>query len=286
MASSLPLHYLGAKADSTTERYSRAFEKFRVLAASYKEISVLPTNFLHVATYLEFLLQSNLSYSALEAAVYGIRWAHDLFGLSNPCDSNLVKGTLKSAKRSLSRPIVKKEPVTPDMVFSICQKFASANANLSDLRTAAICVTAFARFLRFNELANLRCCDVNFCKDKYVELFIAKSKTDIYRNGNVVMLNRYIQAAGIDFSSNLMFFRSLHFVKSNASYTLRSTGISYTRSREVVLHAFSQLVYSASAVLDQGALPPLRMRVLMIGYLSAMDVGVQTKPRTVTLKII
>ena len=175
----------------------------------------------------------------------------------NPCDSNLVKGILESAKRSLSTPIVKKEPVTPDMVLSICQKFASANANLSDLRTAAICVTAFAGFLHFNKLANLRCCDVKFCKDKYVELFIAKSKTDIYRNGNVVMLaktghitcpynllNRYIQAAGIDFSSNLMFFRSLHFVKSNASYTLRSTGISYTRTREVVLHAFSQLGYS------------------------------------------
>ena len=119
--------------------------------------------FLHVATYLEFLLQSNSSYSALEAAVYGIRWAHDFFGLSNPCDSNLVKGILESAKRSLSRPIVKKEPVTPDMVFSTCQKLASANANLSDLRTAAICVTAFAGFLRFNELANLRCCDVKFC---------------------------------------------------------------------------------------------------------------------------
>ena len=41
-----------------------------------------------------------------------------------------------------------------------------------------------------------------------------------------------------------MFFRSLHFVKSNASYTLRSTDISYTRTREVVLHAFPQLGYS------------------------------------------
>ena len=50
LASSLPLRCLGAKADSTTERYSRAFEKFRVWAASYKEISVLPTNVLHVLT--------------------------------------------------------------------------------------------------------------------------------------------------------------------------------------------------------------------------------------------
>ena len=100
-------------------------------------------------------------------------------------------------------------------------KFASGNANLSNLRTAAICVTAFARFLGFNDLANLSCCDVKFCKDKYVELFITKSKTDICRNGIVVtlvktghitrpytLLNRYVHAAGIDFSSNLMFFRS------------------------------------------------------------------------------
>ena len=259
LTSCLPLCCLGAKVDSTTERYSRAFEKVRVWAASYKEISVLPSDYFSVATYLEFLLQRNSSYSALEAAVYGIRWAHELYGLSNPCDCSLVKGVLESAKRSLSRPIVKKEPVNPDMIFSVCQKYASDNATLSDLRTAAICVTAYAGFLQFNELAYLRCCDVKFCEDKYVQLFIAKSKTDIYRGGNFVvlaktghitcpysLLNRYIQAAGIDLSSDLRFFRSLHFVKSKASYTLRRTGMSYTRTREVDLDAFSQLEFCAN----------------------------------------
>ena len=51
----VPLRCLGAKADSTTERYSRAFEKFRVWAAGYKKISVLPSNYLSVATYLEIM---------------------------------------------------------------------------------------------------------------------------------------------------------------------------------------------------------------------------------------
>ena len=55
------------------------------------------------------------------------------------------------------------------MIFSVCQKFASDNANLSDLRTAAICVTAYAVFLCFNELAYLRCCDAKFWEDKYVQ---------------------------------------------------------------------------------------------------------------------
>ena len=70
LASCLPSRCLGAKADSTTERYSRAFDKFWLWAASYNEISVLPSNYLSVAIYLEFLLQSNSSYSALEAALY------------------------------------------------------------------------------------------------------------------------------------------------------------------------------------------------------------------------
>ena len=34
--------------------------------------------------------------------------------------------------------------------------------------TAAICVTAYVGFLRFNELGYLRCCDVTFCDEKYI----------------------------------------------------------------------------------------------------------------------
>ena len=34
---------------------------------------------------------------------------------------------------------------------------------------------------------------------------------------------------------------NLLFVRSKASYTLSSTGVSYTRAREIVLDAFSQL---------------------------------------------
>ena len=73
-------------------------------------------------------------------------------------------------------------------------------------------------FLRLNELGFLRCCDVRFCDGKYVELFIAKSKADIYGNGNVVvlaktghitcpfsLLSKYVQVANIALSSILHF---------------------------------------------------------------------------------
>ena len=89
---------------------------------------------------------------------------------------------LEAAKRGLAKPVSKKEPVTPAMILDICNRFAGPNANLSDLRLATICVTAYTAFLRYNELASLRCCDVSFC-DSFVKIYVYKSKTDVYRDG-------------------------------------------------------------------------------------------------------
>lgn len=57
------------------------------------------------------------------------------------------------------------------------------------------------------------------------------------------MLYRYVCAANLDLSSSLPFFRSLHFHKATSTYSLRSTGMSYTRTREIVLQAFAELGY-------------------------------------------
>lgn len=58
------------------------------------------------------------------------------------------------------------------------------------------------------------------------------------------MLYRYVHAANLELSqSSLPFFRSLHFHKLTSPYGLRSTGMSYTRTREIVLRAFAELGY-------------------------------------------
>ena len=162
LAADLPLRTIEAKAPSTTDRYSRAFQKFREWSSPYNEVVCLPTDEISVALYLESLIQGGSPYSSLESACYGINWAHNLYGFQSPCDSKLVKNVLEAAKRSLAEPVSKKEPVTPAMIVDICNTFAGPDANLSDLRLATICVTAYTAFLRFNELASLRCCDVSF----------------------------------------------------------------------------------------------------------------------------
>ena len=167
---------------------------------------------------------------------------------------SVIPNWLRTCSRQLKeKPVSKKEPVTPAMILDICNRFAGPNANLSDLPLATICVTAYSAFLRYNELASLRCCDVSFC-DSFVKIYVYKSKTDVYGDGAYVLLartvscpfnllRRYVSAANLDLSSSLPFFRSLYFHKANFTYSLRSMGVSYSRTREIVLQAFVELGY-------------------------------------------
>ena len=163
---------------------------------------------------------------------------------------------LKAAKRGLAKPVAKKEPVTPSMILDICNRFAGPNANLSDLRLATICVTAYTAFLRYNELASLRCCDVSFCDflsrfmfTKVKRMFIGMAPTSCWQKQgtflalSICFADAFLLLTDLDLLSSLPFFRSLYFHKATSTYSLRSTGVSYSRTREIVLQVFVELRY-------------------------------------------
>ena len=90
----------------------------------------------------------------------------------------------------------------------------------------------------------------------HLEITLEKSKTDIYRQGNVVIiaktgtdlcpvtiLKRYLQKADISLCSEDFIFRSLVFHKLNNNYThsKQNKSISYTRAREIVLNALQEI---------------------------------------------
>ena len=69
----------------------------------------------------------------------------------------------------------------------------------------------------------------------YMRIFVPRSKTDVYREGNYVfisafmskycpvrILQRYLDLSGIDLCSDRPLFRPLVFHRSSSSYTLRS----------------------------------------------------------------
>ena len=121
--------------------------------------------------------------------------------------------------------------------------------NLMDLRTLAMCVLAYAGFLRFNELSHIKLEHLSFSDDT-VNIFIPTSKTYIYRDGMQVLIGKgescacpvrilksYISLAQV--LPHQFIFRSLSKTKVGFKLRDKNQPISYTRARELILAAYA-----------------------------------------------
>ena len=93
----------------------------------------------------------------------------------NPLDGACAKNVIESAKRAKGNPIVKKEPVSTDLIKKIIDKFVPEGASLKDLRIAALCTLGFAGFFRFSEHSNILCKHTVFLEDP-IKIFVPHSK--------------------------------------------------------------------------------------------------------------
>ena len=116
--------------------------------------------------------------------IYSLKWAHSMNGLGDPTENGFVKDLNESAKRLRSSKVIKKDAINTEMLIEICDLF-KANSDLLTLRDLSMILIGFAGFLRFDELVELRCCDVGF-KENFLSVQIRKSKTDVYRSGNEI----------------------------------------------------------------------------------------------------
>ena len=82
---------------------------------------------------------------------------------------------------------MKKRPITTEIIRSILDIHNKEDANLKNLRIAALCSLAFAEFFRYDELCNIVPKHIEFHSD-YIRIFVPRSKTDVYREGNYVFL--------------------------------------------------------------------------------------------------
>ena len=70
------------------------------------------------------------------------KWAF----VEDPTRCNIVKETLAGAKCMLAHRTQKKEPITPEILKNLVDKFASPGASLSNIRVVTICLISFAGF--------------------------------------------------------------------------------------------------------------------------------------------
>ena len=128
--------------------------------------------------------------------------------------------------------------------------------SLANIRLATVCLLAFAGFLRYDELANIRCCDLQL-SPRCVTIKIPKSKTDQLRQGNevlvartgsdtcpVAMLEQYLKRGHIDLSSQLFLFRPI--IGSKVEKLCNAGRLTYTRLRELLKSKLDELGYSSA----------------------------------------
>ena len=245
-----------SRANSTVTKYLGAFQRWRKWIESHG-VSCFPVSEAHFVLYLQHLGESSESKSAVEEAMNAVSWVQQLAGHQPVSAGSIARMTLAGLQRKLAKPKSRKEPITTEMLAKLVEDLGTA-PSLADIRLAASSLLAFAAFLRYDDIARLRCCDVQF-EDTSMTVRITSSKTDQYRQGDMVviartgtatcpvaMLERYMVAAGISPSSKLKLFRGIVNSTKNGERLRQSGSLSYTRMREILLKKLDELGYDKS----------------------------------------
>jgi integrase len=149
---------LHSRADGTVVNYVRSFSRWQKFAEG-KGYTVFPANHLDLAIFIGHVAQESQSVSVLQSMSAGITWVHEIVGLPSPMHNTFLKNILEGVKRRFSRPINRKEPVSPDSLTALCTKH-QYNSDLLVVRDITMALLLFAGFLRFGELAALCVRDV------------------------------------------------------------------------------------------------------------------------------
>jgi len=99
-------------------------------------------------------------------------------GVSSPNDDQFIQTVLAGLCHLLAKPAVKKEPITC-VVLEHMVLACGVDPSLPDVHFLAAYLLALVAFLRYDELADLRCTDISFHKS-YTKVKIRSSKAVVF----------------------------------------------------------------------------------------------------------
>ena len=152
-------------------------------------MTVFPDKVMDLCIFFLQLMEEKQSAHTVINVFYALKWVHDLTGSSspNPLDNVLIRNIVESAKRTLAKPTQHRLALPADALCKLCSKFGDSK-DVIVRRDIAMCLLTFAGFLRYSEVSQLKCNDIQF-QNTYVNIFIRKSKTDQYRQGHTVVIS-------------------------------------------------------------------------------------------------
>ena len=232
------------------KKYETYFNRWSKWCSGFEEVVVFPARDIHVVLFIVSLIQSRESYSVIESCFYAIKHAHKIGNLDDPTSSSLTRYALEAAKRTCSRPVRKKEPITPDHIKRIhVEMTVSGKMSLLHLRDFTMILLCYSGFLRFEEVARLTLSDIVF-NPLFMKIFIEESKTDQYRIGAWVFVAKMnSNFCPVEFTRNYIgraeitdlddyLFRGVSYFKTLKDHKLRKHNkpISYSTARSSILN--------------------------------------------------
>ena len=183
LKSSLPdlVLHSNSKAEKTILRNAYGWNRWKIWARSKIGVVYLPAQPICVALYLRDLLQTAKSPSPIDTAIYSIRWAHSLAGLSSTDDLPIIL--------LLAKPRQPKEPLQPHMLEQLTESHGYTGATPADLRLLFIVLVGYAGYLRISEVLSMKINHIQIMPEG-MSIFLPTRKNDQFRAGSTIHIAR------------------------------------------------------------------------------------------------
>ena len=168
-----------------------------------------------VSLYLLEVQQSCTSSSSVVLALHAaLKWLHSFVPslVRSLLDSDFCRNIVESAKRHKSQPIMKKKPITTEIIKNILDVYSKEDANLKDLRIAALCSLAFAGFFRYDELCNIVPKHIEFCSGILGSSCLVVRQTFIEKGIMSILVNPSLSTAMLAFYEGTWIYLALTYV--------------------------------------------------------------------------
>lgn len=108
---------------------------------------------------MQNVADSTRSKVAVEELYNAMTWILAMGDCHSLTESKFVQTVLQGLQRSLAKPVVKKLPVTVEMLAAIVED-AGRSGSLADVGLATACVLSYTAFLGFDELVHIKAAEV------------------------------------------------------------------------------------------------------------------------------
>ena len=180
--SALKRTILAAKASGTVVNYNNSLKRW-IEFSKDRNLVPFPATVVDIALFFSHLTSIGVLASVIETIYSALKWVHNIAVVANTMTNPFVKTVVEGVKRENVKPVVKKTPISKDVLTACCEKYTTCN-KLPIRRDISIALLLFAGFFRFSELAGLTIKDIAI-SNSHLTIQVTRSKTDQSRKGDL-----------------------------------------------------------------------------------------------------